>query len=89
MPLLPFIAGFYLIQPIFRPMISGLSGGGGIRTVSISDDPDTYGTVWYFDLANDFGTAPMRDPNTGKPFHFLDWLEYWADRTAGFRSWPQ
>ena len=59
--------------------------GDGMDSVLVvnSDDPDTYGTVWYFDLANDFGTAPMRDPNTGKPFHFLDWLEYWADRTAG------
>ena len=48
-----------------------------------SSDPAVYGTVWYFDFANDFGTAPMRDKQTGRPFHFLDWLEYWADRTAG------
>lgn len=59
--------------------------GDGMDSVLVvnSDDPDTYGTVWYFDLANDFGIAPMYDPNTGSPFHFLDWLEYWADRTAG------
>ena len=51
-----------------------------------SQDPDTYGTVWYFDLANDCGIIPMRDKDTGKPFHFLDWLEYWADRTAGLKN---
>ena len=51
-----------------------------------SQDPDTYGTVWYYDLANDCGILPMVDKNTGKPFHFLDWLEYWADRTAGLES---
>ena len=62
--------------------------GDGMDSVLVvnSDDPDTYGTVWYFDLANDFGIAPMYDPNTGKPFHFLDWLEYWADRTAGLEE---
>lgn len=59
--------------------------GDGMDSVLVvnSEDPDTYGTVWYFDLANDCGIIPMRDKNTGKPFHFLDWLEYWADRTAG------
>lgn len=28
----------------------------------------------------------MRDKETGKPFRFLDWLEYWADRTAGLKN---
>lgn len=71
------------------PFAAGLlplcTEGDGMDSVLVvnSDDPDTYGTVWYFDLANDFGIAPMYDPNTGRPFHFLDWLEYWADRTAG------
>jgi len=37
-----------------------------------SKDPDTYGTVWFWDFANDFGTAPMKDAQTGQPFHFLD-----------------
>ncbi len=59
--------------------------GCGMQSVLVvnSGDPDTYGTVWYFDLANDCGIIPMYDEKTGKPFHFLDWLEYWADRTAG------
>jgi len=47
-----------------------------------SKDTDTYGTVWYYDIANDCGIVPMYDQKTGKPFHFLDWLEYWADRTT-------
>ncbi len=59
--------------------------GCGMDSILVvnSSDPAVYGTVWYFDFANDFGTAPMRDKQTGRPFHFLDWLEYWADRTAG------
>lgn len=58
--------------------------GCGMDSVLVvnSPDPETYGTVWYFDLANDCGIIPLRDKNTGKPFHFLDWLEYFADRTA-------
>ena len=46
-----------------------------------SDDQDTYGTVWYFDLANDAGTFPLLNPVNKKPMDFLDWLEYYADRT--------
>ena len=62
--------------------------GDGMDSVLVvnSKDPDTYGTVWYFDLANDCGILPMRDKETGKPFHFLDWLEYWADRTTSLNS---
>lgn len=62
--------------------------GCGMDSVLVvnSKDPDTYGTVWYYDLTNDCGIIPMRDKDTGKPFHFLDWLEYWADRTAGLNS---
>lgn len=62
--------------------------GDGMDSVLVvnSEDPDTYGTVWYFDLANDCGIIPMRDKDTQKPFHFLDWLEYWAERTAGLNS---
>lgn len=58
--------------------------GDGMKSVLVvnSEDADTYGTVWYFDLANDCGIVPMYDQETGKPFHFLDWLEYWADRTT-------
>lgn len=62
--------------------------GCGMDSVLVvnSKDPDTYGTVWYYDLANDCGIIPMYDQNTGKPFHFLDWLEYWADRTAALND---
>ena len=59
--------------------------GDGMDSVLVvnSKDPEVYGTVWYYDLANDCGIIPMRDAESGKLFHFLDWLEYWADRTAG------
>lgn len=62
--------------------------GDGMDSVLVvnSKDPDTYGTVWYFDLANDCGILPMLDKETGKPFHFLDWLEYWVDRTTSLNS---
>lgn len=58
--------------------------GDGMKSVLVvnSEDPDTYGTVWFYDLANDRGIIPMYDRETGKPFGFLDWLEYWADRRA-------
>ena len=58
--------------------------GCGMYSVLVinSEDPETYGTVWFWDFANDFGTAPMKDAQTGRPFHFLDWLEYWADHSS-------
>ncbi len=46
-----------------------------------SDDVETYGTVWFYDLANDMGIFPLADPKSGKAMRFLDWLEYFADRT--------
>ena len=46
-----------------------------------SDDPETYGTVWFYDTANDFGIFPLIDPKSGKAMHFIDWLEYYVDRT--------
>ena len=46
-----------------------------------SDDKDTYGTVWYFDLANDAGIFPLLNPVNKKTMNFLDWLEYYVDRT--------
>ena len=69
-------------------LIALCTEGDGMDSVLVvnSLEPDTYGTVWYYDLANDCGIIPMRDKETGKPFHFLDWLEYWADRTAGLQS---
>ena len=46
-----------------------------------TDDKETYGTVWYYDLANDFGIYPLINPQNGIPMRFLDWLEYYADKT--------
>lgn len=57
--------------------------GCGMDSVLIVNTPDkdTYGTVWFFDLANDCGIIPILHPETKKPFCFLDWLEYWVDFT--------
>lgn len=46
-----------------------------------SDDADTYGTVWFYDIANDVGIAPLIHPKTKKTMCFLDWLEYYVDQT--------
>lgn len=46
-----------------------------------AEDKETYGTVWFYDLANDGGIFPLADPVSGKAMRFLDWLEYYVDRT--------
>lgn len=46
-----------------------------------AENKETYGTVWFFDLANDGGIFPLADPASGKAMRFLDWLEYYVDRT--------
>ena len=59
--------------------------GCGMYSILIvnSEDRETYGTVWYYDLANDVGILPLLAPDTGSPMSFLDWLEYYVDRTLG------
>ena len=46
-----------------------------------TDDPDTYGTVWFYDLADDAGIYPLKNPANDKPMGFLDWFEYYVDKT--------
>ncbi len=46
-----------------------------------TDDEETYGTVWFYDTANDFGIFPLIDPKSGMAMSFIDWLEYYVDRT--------
>lgn len=57
--------------------------GCGMESILVlnTEDEETYGTVWFYDLANDFGIAPILNPKNKKPMHFLDWLEFWADKT--------
>lgn len=57
--------------------------GCGMTNILIvnSEDEATYGTMWFFDLSNDFGIAPIFNPGTKDPMHFLDWIEYWIDFT--------
>ena len=54
---------------------------GSKFTIVNTEDEETYGTVWFYDLCNDFGIAPIFNPKTQKPMSFLDWLEYWVDQT--------
>ena len=46
-----------------------------------TDDEETYGTVWFYDTANDFGIFPLINPKIGKAVRFIDWLEYYVDRS--------
>lgn len=46
-----------------------------------SEDKETYGTVWFYDIADDAGILPLFNPKSGKPLSFIDWLEYYVDRT--------
>lgn len=46
-----------------------------------AEDKETYGTVWFYDLADDAGIFPLINPFSGKAMHFIDWLEYYVDRT--------
>ncbi len=57
--------------------------GCGMDSILIvnTEDEETYGTVWFFDLDTDFGIAPIINPNNKKPMKFLDWFEYWVDKT--------
>lgn len=57
--------------------------GCGMYSILIvnTDDEETYGTVWFYDLANDAGIFPLINPVNHKTMCFLDWLEYYADKT--------
>lgn len=61
--------------------------GCGMYSILIvnTDDKDTYGTVWYFDMANDAGIFPLIDPVKKTTMNFLDWLEYYVDRTLALQ----
>ena len=57
--------------------------GDGMYSILIvnTDDPDTYGTMWFYDLADDAGIYPLKNPANDKPMGFLDWFEYFVDKT--------
>ena len=57
--------------------------GDGMNHILVvnTDDKETFGTVWFYDLANDLGIYPLINPKNGVPMCFLDWLEYYADRS--------
>lgn len=68
----------------YIPLCTEGCGMDSILVVSAQDEA-TYGTVWFYDFANDFGMAPIRNQETGEPFCFLDWLEYWVDFTVSHK----
>lgn len=72
-----------IFEEINRGYVFLCHEGCGMYSILIvnTDDKETYGTVWYYDLANDFGTYPLIHLDSKKPMGFLDWLEYYVDRT--------
>lgn len=62
--------------------------GCGMYSILIvnTDDDETYGTVWFYDVAHDYGIFPIINQSTNKPMKFLDWLEYYADRTLEMKA---
>ena len=57
--------------------------GCGMLSILVvnTDDLETCGTVWFYDLANDCGIFPLINPLNRQPMSFLDWLEYYVDKT--------
>lgn len=57
--------------------------GCGMYSILIvnTEDRETYGTVWYYDLANSGVIYPLIHPINKRAMNFLDWLEYYVDRT--------
>lgn len=57
--------------------------GCGMYSILIvnTDDEAAYGTVWFYDLANDAGIYPLIHPVSHRTMGFLDWLEYYVDKT--------
>ncbi len=62
--------------------------GCGMYSILIvnTDDEDTYGTVWFYDLANDAGIYPLIHPTENRTMCFLDWLEYYVDKTLALEN---
>lgn len=56
--------------------------GCGMTSILIvnAEDEDAYGTVWFYDLSNDFGIMPLFLPGGKEPMRFLDWFEYWLEQ---------
>lgn len=54
--------------------------GCGMYSVLVVNG-EAYGTVWFYDLANDGGVFPLTSPEDGKPMRFLEWFEIWLDKS--------
>ena len=57
-----------------------LYGGRKSKLRSVCS-PYHYGTMWFYDLADDAGIYPLKNPANDKPMGFLDWFEYYVDKT--------
>lgn len=66
----------------FIPLCTEGCGMDNVLVVSAQDEA-AYGTVWFYDLTNDFGIAPIRNRETGKPFSFwTGWNTGWILQSA-------
>lgn len=57
--------------------------GCGMDSILIVNG-EAYGTVWYFDFANEAGTFPLLSPETGAPMTFTDWYAVWLDSAINY-----
>lgn len=57
--------------------------GCGMYSILIvnTEDKDSYGTVWFYDIDDYLGIYPLIHPVTKSTMSFLDWLEYYVDTT--------
>ena len=57
--------------------------GCGMYSILVvnTDDEDTYGTVWYYDIANDAGIFPLVNPINNNTMSFMDRIEYYEYKT--------
>lgn len=56
--------------------------GCGMTSILVvnAEDEAACGTVWFYDLSNDFGIMPLFLPEGEEPMRFLDWFEYWLEQ---------
>jgi|GEM_PF-1905829 len=52
--------------------------GCGMNSILIVNG-EAFGTVWYYDMANEAGIFPLTDPETNESMTFERWYEIWLD----------
>ena len=69
-----------MYDEVDRGIIYLSTEGCGMYSVLVVNGKE-HGTVWFLDLANDFGALPLMNPTTNEPMRFFDWYELWLDKS--------